>query len=84
MNLPDRFSDLSPDERLRVLKAGHAMTRFVFARAAAVLIAPHIGRAGRIANGSAFVVRMQSGQYVGTAWHVVRAGSMHGWNIQSC
>lgn len=49
------------------------MTRFVFRRAAAVLIAPRPGAPGRVANGSAFVVGLPSGPYLGTAWHVVSA-----------
>jgi hypothetical protein len=41
--LPERFEDLEPAERLKVLKAGSAMTRFVFARAAAVLLSTPVG-----------------------------------------
>src|SRR5882672_12009218 len=56
--LPERFEDLEPAERLRVLKAGSAMTHFVFARAAAVLLSVPVGQTGYIRSGSAFVLRL--------------------------
>jgi hypothetical protein len=70
--LPERFEDLEPAERLRVLKAGSAMTHFVFGRAVAVLLSAPIGQSGYLRSGSAFVLRLLDHDYLGTAWHVVK------------
>lgn len=69
--LPERFEDLAPEERLRVLRAGSAMTHFVFARAAAVLLAAP-GQSGYVRSGSGFVLSLSDHDYLGTAWHVVK------------
>jgi len=50
--LPERFEDLEHAERLRVLKAASAMTHFVFARAAAVLLSVPVGQTGYIRSAS--------------------------------
>jgi len=70
--LPERFEDLEPAERLRVLKAGSAMTHFVFARAAAVLLSAPVGQTGYVRSRSGFVLRLSDHDYLGTAWHVVK------------
>jgi hypothetical protein len=70
--LPERFEDLEPAERLRVLTAGSAMTHFVFARTAAVLLSAPIGQTRFVRSGSGFVLRLPDHDYLGTAWHVVK------------
>lgn len=70
--LPERFEDLEPAERLKVLKAGSAMTRFVFSRAAAVLLSTPVGNGSYLRSGSGFVLRLANNDYLGTAWHVVQ------------
>jgi hypothetical protein len=70
--LPERFEDLEPAERLRVLKAGSAMTHFVFSRTAAVLLAGRLGQTGYVRSGSGFVLQLPDREYLGTAWHVVK------------
>lgn len=62
--LPERFEDLEPAERLTVLKAGSAMTHFVFARAAAVLLATPVGQTGYVRSGSGFVLRLADHDYL--------------------
>lgn len=49
------------------------MGRFVFQRTAAVLVCPPPGAAGRVSNGSGFVLRLEGKLYLGTAWHVVES-----------
>ena len=70
--LPERFEDLEAAERLRVLKAASAMTHFVFARAAAVLLSVPVGQTGYGRSGSGFVLRLPDHDYLGTAWPVVK------------
>ncbi len=70
--LPERFEDLEPAERLKVLKAGSAMTHFVFARAATVLLSAPVGKSGYVRSGSGFTLRLADNDYLGTAWHVVK------------
>ena len=74
MDLPKRFEELPTSEQERVRRAGDQMGRYAFQHCAAVLVAPppNCGP-GRINNGSAFILRLDSRYYLGTAWHVVQA-----------
>lgn len=72
LNLPARFEDLPPQERLRVIKAGSAMTHLVFRHAVPILISPPPGRFGVVTNGSGFLLRIKDATFLGTAWHVVQ------------
>ncbi len=71
--MSDRFGDLPGINQLRIVAAGNAIGRFVFRHTAAVLVGPPPGAAGRVSNGSGFILRLQGKPYLGTAWHVVES-----------
>lgn len=71
--MSDQFGDLPGIDQRRIVAAGSAIGRLVFQHAAAILVGPPPGAAGRVSNGSGFVLRLQGKNYLGTAWHVVES-----------
>jgi hypothetical protein len=71
LELPSDFASLPGEERSRILTAGHAMTKYAYRRAAAIMIGAPAWRGTAIRSGSALVVEQDGAHFLGTAWHVI-------------